>query len=207
MTLVHPIFDSEKLVFTIRDPIGILYVRSDTELIPDSNYYISVHIAGEPISFTNKFEKVVIDGVELYKLDLFAKKLTLHMEICIYDYNNGLSLCGWHYSPDNAASTIERLTDIYYEKGEPLSANDTFVVNSLGQKFQPSGGQSIIDSVIVYNDSELAKKIRRSRTPFDPRKLYGEDVYGKDMDNVLRYLSFMQGLAYDNELKKIVPAF
>ena len=62
MTLVHPVFDLNRLVFRITDPMKTLYIRSDKELIPNDNYYISVNIGGEPLSFTNKFKKVVVDG-------------------------------------------------------------------------------------------------------------------------------------------------
>ena len=203
MTLIHPTFDSDKLVFTIRDPIKTIYVRTDLQLIAYGDYYISVHIGGQPLSLTNKFKKVMIDGIELYELDLFAKKLTLHMEICIYDYNNGLSVFGWNSSSLNIP--MHRFTDIYYEKGDPLNPNDLFVYNDTGHKAWSTTGGSF-DQVIIYNDCELIEKIRQERSPSDPRKTFGSTVYGKRMDNVLRYLSFMQGLAYDNELEKIVPS-
>ena len=202
MTLIHPTFDSDRLVFTIRDPIKTIYVCTDQQLIANGDYYISVHIGRQPLSLTNQFKKVIIDGIELYELDLFAKKLTLHMEICIYDYNNSLSVFGWNSSsPDQ---TIERLTDIYYEKGDPLHPNDLFVCNDTGHKAcSPEGGS--FDQVIIYNDSKLIEKIRQERSPLDPRQTFGAKIYGKQMDNVLRYISFMQGLAYNNELEKIVP--
>jgi hypothetical protein len=198
-----PITDEQRLVFRIRDPIKTLYVRTQKELVPNADYYISIHIGNEPISFTNKFKKVIIDGIELYELDLFAKKLILHMEICIYDFNNAISVDGWN--AEAVKETIEMLTDIYYEKGDPLNQNDLFVQNDIGQKAMSQTSGSF-DQVIIYNDSELTQKIRRERSTFDVRKTYGEKVYGKKMDNVLRYLSFMQGLAYENELKKIIPS-
>ena len=204
MTLVHPVFDLNRLVFRITDPMKTLYIRSDKELIPNNNYYISVNIGGEPLSFTNKFKKVVVDGVELYELDLFAKKLTLQMQLCIYSYNNGLSVFGWEYSPIDekvVTATIEQLTDIYYEKGDSLNGNDFTIENEKGDKFISNH----LEQVIVYHDSGLTHKIRHDRRPLDPRVTGGHRVYGEDMDNVLRYVSFMQGLAYENELKKILP--
>lgn len=142
-----------------------------------------MYIGGSPIAFTNKFKKVVINCDQFYELDFFAKKFTLPMNV--FTYHNYVSLIGFTYSPANVevfvnesdiefTKTLCVFRDIYYEK------DDEYVSKESGEE------------LIIYHDSEFAEKMRQHyRHPDDPRKKYGENV-----DNVLRYMSGMCGLAY-----------
>jgi hypothetical protein len=86
-------------------------------------------------------------------------------------YNNDIVVIGWTYDPihkvDTLSTAIEQFTDIYYEKDQEYKTN----INSCGEE------------LIIYNDYELARKIRLTYEPNHPRKIYGENV-----DNVFRYL-------------------
>jgi hypothetical protein len=54
----------------------------------------------------------VIDGVEFYELDLFVEKLTLLMNLV---EDNSIVVVGFEWEYPSISTTIEKLTDIYYE--------------------------------------------------------------------------------------------
>ncbi len=196
MTLIHSIFDPNKSCFKIGDPIKTFYIRIDKEIIPNDQYYISLHIDEILVSITNKFKKIIIDGVNLYELDFFANQLTLQMQICLDGDQNGLSLFCLKYSAvDELIISIESITDLYYEKGNAI---DLSQVSDNNGRFFGIG----YEQIIIYNDSELINLIRRERRPNNPRKFYGENT-----DNVIRYMYYTYKLVYSDELERIIRKF
>jgi hypothetical protein len=177
MQLLHPVFDQTYKGFKINDPIKTIFVKTDKTLIQDSNYYISVHIDTVLLSFTNKFKKVTIDGIELYELDLFAEKLTLLMNLV--KYGGRLSLLGWEYLeiPEGNLSAVitDNFTDIYYEKDENITSSES------------------LDQLIVYNDSQLTEKIRIAYRCCNTKMV---KKYGENVDNVVRYCGGLCGIVY-----------
>jgi hypothetical protein len=163
----------------VTDQIKKIYIQTKKELTPNSNYYIGLNLSHNHLTFTNRFKKVVIDGLELYELELFATETVIPM--------NDLSLFGWTYSPANKDNdgtlsvAVDEFTSIYYEKADPFVCNQT-------------NGEMIIS----YPDSELSRKIRLNMGHV--RKLYGSGV-----DNVLRYMDGMCGVAFDHRFGPNVP--
>lgn len=177
MPLIHPVFDPSEQGFVIKDPIKTLYIKTEKELISDSDYYVSLTIGGTLISFTNQFKKVIVDNVELYELNLFENRMTLMMNLI--KHNCTLSLIGWYRSPvvdtDVISTIINVFCDVYYETDEI----------DLSQQESTEG----FEQIITYVDSPLSERVRQS---------YGEQrkIYGDNVDNVLRYLSGFCGTAY-----------
>ena len=168
MALLHPTYDHQSNRFLLNDPVKTFYIKSDTELIPNQDYYISLHIGGSCISFTNKFHKVVIDGIELYEVDFFKRKFTLPFSVL--RHHNYASLIGWSYaSLRNNIQSIYRFTDIYYDVDK--------------EYFFSIGGEG--EELIIYNDCQLIDEMRKDR----PSTL----AY----DNVLVHMSGMCALRYD----------
>jgi len=170
MTLIQVIYDHQSSSFQAIDPIKVLYIKSKEELIPNGNYYICLRIGGQMISFTNQFKKVIIDETEngqFYEIDMFAQKWTIPMNLM-----HPISLTGlrdpWIENGEIKSKQTDQLTDIFYEK------DDQFIAPEFGR-----------DIPIIYNDSELAKKIRSTYPEISRCK----QIYGKDVDNVFRYLS------------------
>lgn len=166
MALVHPVCDLERGTFTINSPIKTIYLRTNQQLTPNSNYYVSLYLNQSLISLTNQFKKVVIDGIELYQLDLFANQLVLLINRSIY--NNQISLIGGIWDPNQKGailSTTIQFTDIYYETDENYKPD-------LKEPFEQE---------IKYINCELTNLLR-AKWSGACRKVYGQDV-----DNVIRY--------------------
>ena len=181
MTLVHPTFDYESKTFTINSPIKTIYLRTFRQLTSDSNYYVSLHLCDNIISFTNKFEKLMIDGIELYQLKLFTNQpiLPIHESMC----DNRISLVGWSLNltqiGDILPTTIEQFTDIYYETDENYHVEYS----------------EFIHVPIQYIDCELTQKLRM--------QWFGnsEKIPEKNVDNVITFW----GLYNDITCKKNIP--
>ena len=173
MPLIAVNFDYEDLSFRCADPIKTFYIVSETELIPNDNYYICLQIGRQIISFTNQFKKVMIDGMEVYELSLFANQLTLPMHLITNYFYNRMALSGWKdpWIADGQlrSKQIEHLTNIYYEKDEQLTNYHDY------------------QELIIYNHSPLSQQWRSLYPlPADYKKLYGESV-----DNVFRIMNGM----------------
>jgi hypothetical protein len=125
----------------VKDSVKKFYLRTNKELIPDSNYYVAFYINDTNISFTNKFKKLIENDVELYELDLFLNHIDLHLNKLSW-YCHSVTFIGFEY-PDT--TNIDVFKEIYYEESQELNINKYFNGN---------------ESVITYHDSQLANDIR-----------------------------------------------
>ncbi len=190
MSLIHAIFNEQNFYFNSNDAIETFYVKTGEELSANENFYIFLKIGDNIVSFTNKFQKVNIEGIELYEINFFAKKMTIPMNL-VSDYKYvKISIIGSNYPFSNDGFiTIKYFNDIYYLKGDPIiSENES----------------NHSESIIIYNDSELAKIIR-SKYNSDSKihKIY-EDFLGFPIDNIFRT---MHGLCtvYLSGTTNIIP--
>lgn len=166
--------DSGKYV--INDSVHKFYVRSDTPLISNSNYYIAFYMAGTNITFTNRFNLVESTN-NLYELELFVQSQVLPLDTVIYNEHD-VSFIGFNYP---SIENIKKFTEIYYHK----------IPNDLDTRQKLDKCNEII---VSYHDSQLTQDIRKKYVGLQCMKVYGENT-----DNVFRFMSGMWGPAYTRE--------
>lgn len=164
-----------KCLINIKDPIKTFYIKTNKDLSPNANYYIFLLVSGQIISFTNKFNKTLINDVSVYELDFFSKKITLPFCDLRPSFQE-IEFIGVDYrSVDNY--DIDIFEEIFYEKDEE------YILNNTAKKYS-------VEILLHYNDSEL-KSFHREAS-----KDYCGKVYGNNADNVLRIIDGMMGIGY-----------
>lgn len=159
-----------KCSINVRDPVKTFYIKTNKELNPNTNYYMLLLINGQIISFTNKFNKNIINNVSVYEVDLFAKKITLPFCDLLPEYQT-IEFIGVDYN-NKEDINIDIFEEIFYEKDTEYTTKNT--------------GYELL---IYFHDSELANLQRK----YCKRR---REVYGDNVDNVLRVIDGMMGIAY-----------
>lgn len=167
--------NNDKII--VKDSVMKFYLRTNKEIIPNSNYYVALYVNDINISFTNKFSKLIKNNMELYELDLFLIHINLHLNKLLY-FTNSITFIGFDY-PNT--TSIDVFKEIYY------SGSEKIIINKYSNE---------TECVITYHDSQLANDIR---IKYGHSRNACSEHLGIKVDNVLRitdYGSF--GMAYDN---------
>ena len=212
MSFIKPIISNNKESCIINNNVNKFFIKNNKNnknIIPGKKYYIVLDIAGSIISLTNIFYQRSINGCVLYEVDFFANGITIPFEIL--ELSNHVTIFGGiftgidKYTEKINFDRTDVFTDIYVQANENhicVQADENYIYTEANEKYiqsiydnhyvSYSGANKSAEIKIIYHNSEIMNYIRGIYSNTTCKQCYGATI-----DNVLRCLSGLSGLAYN----------